>query len=118
MIVALLAVTSLGAGLAMLLSILAVYYVEIRPLTDVALMLWFYATPVFYPPSIVPERLSWIARANPMAQIVEIARGALVYQADPSLWSIAVGVGVSLILLAAGIVVVGQHAPDIADYVS
>jgi lipopolysaccharide transport system permease protein len=118
MIVALLSAVMVGAGLAMLLSTLGVYYVEIRPLTDVGLMLWFYATPVFYPASIVPPHLSWISRANPMTHVVEIARSALVYRANPPLDSIAIALGCGVVCLAAGFLVLRRHAGDIADRVS
>jgi lipopolysaccharide transport system permease protein len=108
----------LGAGLAMLLSTLGVYYVEIRPLTDVGLMLWFYATPVFYPASIVPPHLSWISRANPMTHVVEIARSALVYRSNPPLDSIALALGCGIVSLAVGFLVLRRSAGDIADRVS
>ncbi len=118
LLVALAAVISLGAGLAMLLSTLSVYYVEIRPLTDVVLMLWFYATPVFYPESIVPARFAWISGANPMTHIVDIARSALVDPSTPSPRSIAIGLGASLVLFAAGLAFVTRHSPTLADDVT
>jgi ABC-type polysaccharide/polyol phosphate export permease len=95
-----------------------VYYVEIRPLTDLGLMLWFYATPVFYPGSIVPARLSWISRANPMTQVVEIARSALLYRQSPPLDSVAMALGAALACFALGALVLRRHAGDIADRVS
>jgi len=116
--VALVSAITLGAGLAMMLSTLGVYYVEIRPLTDVGMMLWFYATPVFYPASIVPPHLSWLSTANPMTHVVEIARSALLYRTNPPPESIAIALGSAIVCLAAGWLVLRRHAGDIADRVS
>jgi ABC-type polysaccharide/polyol phosphate export permease len=116
--VALASVLALGAGLAMLLSTLAVYYVEIRPLTDVMLMLWFYASPVFYPASIVPARFAWISLANPMTHIVAVMRAALLDEGSPSPTSVAVSLLAGMAALAVGSVVMARAAPTIADHVS
>ena len=54
----------LGVGL--ILSTLAVYFRDMVHLYNVFLSLLSYATPIFYPESIVPEQYSLILRLNPL----------------------------------------------------
>ncbi|MGB8295279.1 MAG: ABC transporter permease [Polyangia bacterium] len=118
LLVAILSVVLLGTGLAMLLSILSVHFIEIRPATELGIMLWFYATPIFYPASIVPPDLAWIPRINPAARIAEIARCALLFRVAPPLESVLVAVGCSLLVFVAGYALVLRLSATLADHVN
>jgi lipopolysaccharide transport system permease protein len=113
-----LTVVVLAAGLAMVIATLAVYFVEIRPLTEVGAMLWFYATPVFYPPSIVPAKLAFVTRANPMARIVEMARAGLLSPAGPPLEAVVIATASALLAFTLGLALVRRQAAVLADDVS
>ena len=54
----------LGVGL--ILSTLAVYFRDVIHLYGVFMSLLSYATPIFYPESIVPEQYSFILKLNPL----------------------------------------------------
>lgn len=56
------------------LSTLNVQYTDFRHITPLVAQVWFYATPIFYPVSLIPERWQWIYRLNPMVGIVEGVR--------------------------------------------
>lgn len=62
----------LGTGL--FLSALNVSYRDVRHTIPFLIQLWFFASPVVYPASMVPERYRWIAAINPIAGIVEMCR--------------------------------------------
>jgi lipopolysaccharide transport system permease protein len=93
LIVVLACVFALGVGL--WIAALNVEYRDVRVVLPWILQIAMYATPVVYPLSALPERLRWIAVANPMTGIVEGFRAALfggVLPYEALLWSIAAAV--------------------------
>lgn len=67
------------SSIALTLSILNVYYRDLAHLTNVALQLLFYLTPIIYPLSLVPENwhglpLRTIVQLNPIAEFVASLR--------------------------------------------
>ncbi|MGH2473776.1 MAG: ABC transporter permease, partial [Candidatus Limnocylindrales bacterium] len=61
-----------AAGLALALSAIGVYFRDLQYLWAIVLQVWFFATPIVYPPSVLGEQLpSWANRLmsyNPMAR--------------------------------------------------
>ena len=71
----------LGLGLAS--AALNVFYRDVGYLLTLGLQLWFYATPIIYPASLVPERLRPLYFLNPMAGVIEAYRAVLLHQEPP-----------------------------------
>lgn len=69
------AIFSLGIGL--FLSALAVYFADVLNMFEIILMMWLYATPIFYPIDIIPERFLWIMNLNPMYYLIELFRAPI-----------------------------------------
>jgi len=90
----------LGAGL--LLAPLAVFFTDVVEMTAVALSLLLYLTPVFYPVSIVPERVSWLVRLNPLRWILEVFRDPIYHGRVPAPGHLIGAVAVALLALAVG----------------
>lgn len=67
----------LMTGLSLFLSAANLFYRDIQYLTNLALLMWLYLTPVVYPLSLVPERYVWLYKLNPMVGITEGYRSAL-----------------------------------------
>lgn len=63
---------SLGVGL--LLSSLMVFFRDMQFLWGVISMLWMYATPIFYPESILPEQLLPLFKLNPLYHVIRFIR--------------------------------------------
>lgn len=72
-------------GLSLLLSTIAVFFRDVIHLWGVVLTAWTYATPLFYPMSILPDWLVSLERFNPMYHYVAFIRELLLYQRLPSL---------------------------------
>lgn len=89
----------LGLGLA--LATLNVFFRDIRSLLVLALQLWFYASPIVYPTSAVPERLRPLYDLNPMTGIIEAQRDVLLFGRAPgiSLW---IAAAIAVLVLVAG----------------
>lgn len=64
-------------GLGLFSSCVNVYFRDVNYLVRFALMLWFYMTPVFYPLSMVPDKVRNIYKLNPMVSIITMYRNVL-----------------------------------------
>lgn len=67
----------LMTGLALFLSAANLFYRDIQYLTNLALLMWLYLTPVVYPLSLVPKEYVWLYKLNPMVGITEGYRSAV-----------------------------------------
>ncbi|MBR4609662.1 MAG: ABC transporter permease, partial [Erysipelotrichaceae bacterium] len=74
-------VFSLGIGL--FLSVLMVFFRDIQFLWTVLIQIWQYATPIFYPAEIVPEKYRFILRFNPLYHFIGNARTCLIDGISP-----------------------------------
>ncbi len=98
-ILAILLILILGLGLA--LSALNVFYRDVRSLLVLGLQLWFYASPIIYPISLVPEWLRPFYFLNPMAGIITAFRDVLLYQRLPGSY-LAIAGFISLVMFIFG----------------
>jgi lipopolysaccharide transport system permease protein len=90
---------SLGLGLAS--AALNVFYRDVKHLFIFVVQLWFYATPIIYPISKVPEHLHSIYFLNPMAGVIEAYRAVLLQQQAPGSYLVT-SAGAALIVLVIG----------------
>lgn len=65
-------------GLGMLLSSICVYLRDIREMIGLLLMAWFFATPIIYPLSMVPDHIQTVIELNPMYIFVAMYRDILI----------------------------------------
>jgi ABC-2 type transport system permease protein len=98
-----LAIFALGIGL--LLATAAVYFADMLPVYEVFLTLWMYSTPIIYPFDIVPPKLVWLFKLNPLYYLVELFRAPLYDGVIPSInvWLIA-GLSSTLTLILGGLI--------------
>lgn len=73
-VIILLCVLVFTIGVGMLLSALMVFFRDIQFLWNIISMLWMYATPLFYPETILPEQFSFLHTFNPMYHYVKAFR--------------------------------------------
>lgn len=111
-------------GIALLLSVLNVYFRDVQHLIGILLQLWFYSTPVVYPLTVVPQRADILGidvptRAlydlNPMVHFVEAYRDLLYDLRLPPLSSIVYLVVVSALALGVGMVMFNRLEPKLAE---
>lgn len=74
----------LCVAVAWLVSVLNVFFRDVRHAVTVALLLGFYLTPIFYQRSAAPSRLGWMFDYNPLGRLIEIERSVLLDGAWPS----------------------------------
>lgn len=61
-------------GLGMLLATSMVFFRDTQFLWGVLSMMWMYATPIFYPETIIPSNLRGILQLNPLVHYLKAAR--------------------------------------------
>ncbi len=76
-----LVIFSLGIGL--FLSALMVFFRDIQFLWSVLTQIWMYATPIFYPAEIIPEKYRFIVRFNPLYHFIGNCRTCLINGISP-----------------------------------
>jgi ABC-2 type transport system permease protein len=84
------------------LSALTVFAHDIDHFVSVALTLGFYATPIVYLSSMLPEKFQWAMKVNPMAVLVEAYRSVLYYHQLPDFKLLGIWVVMSLLFLVLG----------------
>jgi lipopolysaccharide transport system permease protein len=92
---------SLILGVGLILASLNIFFRDVQSFLALGIQLWFYASPIIYPVSLVPERLRTIYFINPMAGILEAYRAVLLYQRYPGPSLIFAG-ALSLFILILG----------------
>ncbi|GAB4415718.1 MAG: ABC transporter permease [Thermodesulfovibrionales bacterium] len=70
-------VMAFSYGLSLIISTLTVFFHDTMYIYDVLLLAWMYATPIFYPESIIPERFRVILNINPFYYFLSIFRTGL-----------------------------------------
>jgi ABC-2 type transport system permease protein len=106
---------TLGAGL--LLSPLAVFFSDVVELVGVLLTVLMYLTPIFYPMAILPDKVRWVVRYNPLRSILEVFRDPIHYGKVPPLEHIAVSVVIAAVALALGAFAFRRSSDRIPFYV-
>ncbi len=92
----------LTLGLGLMLAACQVFLRDLEHVVMPVLMMGFYATPILYPQTLVPESLQLAMNANPMAYFVERARDLLLNQHWMLGWPDALAFCISAVLCYLG----------------
>lgn len=112
-----------GSGFALALGSLAVYFRDMAYLWTIVVQVWFFATPIVYPPSYladnesIPDWAVQMLEANPMAIFVGAYRNLLYDGTSPSLTTLATLALIGLITLALGWALFLRLEPRFAEEV-
>jgi len=101
------------AGVGLFIFTLACRFVDVKETYLVLVGAWFFVTPIVYKASLVPGRLRYIIRLNPMTYLVEIFRAPLYDGWLPGWKTLTFAVVASLASLVVGWLV---YAAKIEDY--
>ena len=112
----------LATGVGMLLSVLYVRFRDVQPIWEVGTQMLFYASPVLYVATMVPESIQQAYLANPIAAILTQVRHAIVDPTAPSLATaiggpvrILIPLGVVALAFGVGLYVFVRRAPRIVE---
>ena len=96
--------TVLIAGIGMIVAPLVVFFRDLERAVKLALRFLFYASPIIYGVTDLPQNLHLLAAFNPLSGIFSLYRGAF-FPDQLDLATILIGAAVSAVLFAAGILV-------------
>lgn len=87
------------AGISLFLAALGPFLGDISESIRLLMRVLFYATPIAYPLSVVPDHLRIWFWLNPLTSMIEPMRSAIVYGSAPSYWQVLIFDSLSLGLL-------------------
>jgi len=101
----------LTSGIGLTLSILYIRFDDMRNIIGVLLMILMYFTPIFYPISILSERLQRIISFNPLTSYLDVFRWAFSDNATASLFDWSYMLSTSLVSILIGTFVFKRFWP-------
>lgn len=92
-------------GLILILSAINVYVRDVQYIMNPVMMVWFYASPVLYSASMVPEKWRDLYNLNPMVKIMECYQSILYNKQMPDLKWMGIIFIISCVVLVLGYLV-------------
>lgn len=114
---ALLLQVMLTFGLGCIAATLTAFLRDTAHAVGIVLTVGFYATPIVYPPSLVPARLKLLIEANPIAHLVDLFRRAFTLHAAPEPASLAYLTVFCLLVALLGGALFSRARPHFADLI-
>ena len=110
-----------AVGLGLLLSALNVLFRDVEHFTSILFLVWFYMTPIIYPPSLLekhhPLGISalTLAKINPMTDLTSSFRNVMYYDQLPGLWQFLYSCAWAAIFMMAGLYVFNRLTDRFAE---
>ena len=104
-----------GTAMAMLLSVITVYFRDTEFLLANLMTAWFFLSPVVYDVSDVPDEYEWLFRLNPVTPFVEAYRDVLVRVLMPRTTTLLACGAIALVTAAVALVVFRRLTGRIAE---
>lgn len=102
-------------GVCFVFAALHTVFRDIKYAVELLLIIWFYATPIFYPISFVPEKIRSLFYYNPLCLFVILYRDILLYQKIPSGILVAKAIIFSLLSFLLGLIVFRRYKRFFTD---
>jgi ABC-type polysaccharide/polyol phosphate export permease len=109
---------ALATGIAFLLAVANVYFRDTQHFVGILMQLWFYATPIVYPVTLISAEHPTLAKfyqLNPMERFSEAFRNTMYDGRLPSLWTSIYLIVVPLVVLVVGYVVFRRREGRLAE---
>ncbi len=103
-------------GLSLLTASLNVRFRDVNFFVSALLIIWFYATPIMYALTMIPPRLLWLWRLNPLTSILQLLQQALLGIPGPGPGMLAANIGVIVITTILGITVFRRESKYFDDW--
>ena len=101
----------------MFLAAMSVRYRDIKYVLPFAIQLLLFSTPIIYPVSIVPARFRLVLALNPCWGMVDSFRACLLANQHIDLKLMAISIGVSFAVFAAGVYYFHKSEKGFADII-
>lgn len=105
----------LTIGLAWIIAGITVFIRDLGQMLGMMLTLWVFLTPIFYPPSVIPETLRVFLAVNPMYALVEAYRSVILRGEFPALGGVVLTALIGIVIFLVGYRVFTKMQPVFAD---
>ena len=102
-------------GISFILSAITVYVRDVEHFVQIILMVLFYATPIVYDGSNIPEAFRFIIILNPMSHIITAYRDIFYSQKTPDIASLGIVLAISLVLCIGGYLIFNKLQKGFAE---
>ena len=103
-------------GISLFTSIILVKLRDLEHITSLFMQLLFYATPIFYPASLLSLKLQKVLTLNPLTVIIQSAREAYIYGRIINMRELGLLFAASLIILFIGNIYFKKQVKKVAEY--
>jgi lipopolysaccharide transport system permease protein len=107
----------LGLGISWFLAALSVFIRDVPAIVAPISMVLMFVSGCFFPLSVMSPRVRWLAELNPLAVIIDQARGALMYDQSPGPLKLAYVFVFAVVFAVAGYAFFMKAKPAFADVV-
>jgi lipopolysaccharide transport system permease protein len=104
-------------GISLALASLYVYFRDLNQIWDLILQIGFYAAPIIYPLSLVPEKYMFYYMLSPITRLMIMYRDVLLYGTVPHISDFIVVIFFGLICFAFGSLIFSKLSPRFAEEV-
>jgi lipopolysaccharide transport system permease protein len=109
--------TGIAVGSGLMFSILTAKYRDFLGLIQIILRLMMFVCPIFYPMSIVPQKIKWIMNLNPLSSQFELFRFGLLGRGDFNSALILYSIVFMLVILGGGMLLFNKMGDKLIDVV-
>ncbi len=102
-------------GLCLLSSAFHTMFRDVKYILELILLVWFYATPIFYPLSFVPDNIRPFFLLNPLTVFINLYREILLYRKMPEAGLLFLAFVLSMAFYAIGMAVFTGKKKNFAD---
>ncbi len=107
--------TLLATGIGLILGVLNVFMRDLTHIVPILMQLWFWATPIVYPMSIIPEHLRHFLQLNPLYPIVQSYQDLFLYHHISTSFDVMITVLLSTVVLILGLLMFHRAGPEMVD---
>lgn len=102
-------------GMTWLFSWIGVIIKDTSQVINAAVSMLMFLSPIFYPTSMLPEKIRWIAAINPLATSIEGTRGILIASELPKIGEMTVAIVIALLWCQACFSILKNSQRKLAD---
>ncbi len=102
-------------GLGLVLAVLNIRYRDVNYLMGILLQVWFYASPIVYPTTVIPENFQRVLQYNPLWAYANAIRRAVYHLDGPTAVNWAVMGGSAVFSLVVGWWLFSRLAPKVIE---
>ena len=103
-------------GVSFFTSIWLVHVRDLQHIMELVLQLLFYASAVFFPVEMIPEKYRFIVYYNPVARFVKDVMEALIFGEITDLKFVLLALTISIVLIIVGKLFFNKHIKKVAEH--